>query len=77
MKWSIWYVLFCERNLLPVFFFFVQYISQAMPSSFFSFFQGEDAEEKFQSIATAYEILRDEEERENYNYMLDNPGKVL
>ncbi|PIK48167.1 hypothetical protein BSL78_14959 [Apostichopus japonicus] len=39
-------------------------------------YKGEDAAEKFQSIATAYEILRDEEERENYNYMLDHPEMV-
>lgn len=31
------------------------------------------AEEKFKEIATAYEILRDEEERTDYDYMLDNP----
>lgn len=31
------------------------------------------AEEKFKEIATAYEILRDEEERSDYDYMLDNP----
>lgn len=32
-----------------------------------------EAEEKFKEIATAYEILRDEEERTDYDYMLDNP----
>ncbi|KAM3960050.1 dnaJ (Hsp40) homolog 8 [Aphomia sociella] len=32
-----------------------------------------EAEEKFKEIATAYEILRDEEERADYDYMLDNP----
>lgn len=32
-----------------------------------------DAEEKFKEIATAYEILRDDEERSDYDYMLDNP----
>ncbi|CAK1585145.1 unnamed protein product [Parnassius mnemosyne] len=32
-----------------------------------------EAEEKFKQIATAYEILRDEEERSDYDYMLDNP----
>ena len=37
--------------------------------------QGKDAEEKFQSIATAYEILKDEEQRQDYDYMLDNPGE--
>lgn len=32
--------------------------------------------EKFQLITTAYEILKDEEERTNYNYMLENPEQV-
>lgn len=32
-----------------------------------------EAEEKFKEIATAYEILRDDEERSDYDYMLDNP----
>jgi DnaJ homolog subfamily C member 25 len=31
------------------------------------------AEAKFKQIATAYEILRDDEERADYDYMLDNP----
>eukprot|EP00057_Strongylocentrotus_purpuratus_P010881 XP_011665355.1 PREDICTED: dnaJ homolog subfamily C member 25 homolog [Strongylocentrotus purpuratus] len=34
------------------------------------------AEEKFQAIATAYEILRDEDQRKDYDYMLDNPDEV-
>lgn len=34
-----------------------------------------EAEEKFKEIATAYEILRDEEARNDYNYMLDNPSE--
>lgn len=34
-----------------------------------------EAEEKFKSIATAYEILRDEEARADYDYMLDNPDE--
>ncbi|XP_041465890.1 dnaJ homolog subfamily C member 25 homolog isoform X2 [Lytechinus variegatus] len=34
------------------------------------------AEERFQAIATAYEILRDEEQRKDYDYMLDNPDEV-
>ncbi|XP_023943029.2 dnaJ homolog subfamily C member 25 homolog [Bicyclus anynana] len=33
----------------------------------------QEAGEKFKEIATAYEILRDEEERADYDYMLDNP----
>ncbi|XP_041979812.1 dnaJ homolog subfamily C member 25 homolog [Aricia agestis] len=32
-----------------------------------------EAEEKFKEIATAYEILRDDEARSDYDYMLDNP----
>ncbi|KAJ6638974.1 DnaJ like subfamily C member 25 like [Pseudolycoriella hygida] len=32
-----------------------------------------EAEIKFKEIATAYEILRDEESRSDYDYMLDNP----
>ncbi|XP_055712221.1 dnaJ homolog subfamily C member 25 homolog [Phlebotomus papatasi] len=33
----------------------------------------EEATEKFKAIATAYEILRDEGSRADYDYMLDNP----
>lgn len=33
------------------------------------------AELKFKEIATAYEILRDEEARNDYDYMLDNPSE--
>ncbi|KAL5006640.1 hypothetical protein ScPMuIL_015446 [Solemya velum] len=33
----------------------------------------EDAVKKFQRIANAYEILKDEEQRNNYDYMLDHP----
>lgn len=33
------------------------------------------AEEQFKRIATAYEILRDEEARSDYDYMLDNPDQ--
>lgn len=33
------------------------------------------AEEKFKEIATAYEILRDDEARTDYDYMLDNPDQ--
>ncbi|XP_067640538.1 dnaJ homolog subfamily C member 25 homolog [Eurosta solidaginis] len=32
-----------------------------------------EAEVKFKSIATAYEILRDDESRRDYDYMLDHP----
>lgn len=32
-----------------------------------------EAEEQFKLIATAYEILKDDEARNDYNYMLDNP----
>nr|QNJ44839.1 HSP40-3 [Agasicles hygrophila] len=33
------------------------------------------AEERFKVIATAYEILKDEEARADYDYMLDNPDE--
>lgn len=36
----------------------------------------EDAEKKFRAIATAYEILRDDESRKDYDYMLDNPEEA-
>lgn len=29
----------------------------------------------FQLVRTAYEILKDDEERLNYDYMLENPGE--
>ncbi|BFZ04891.1 hypothetical protein BsWGS_07930 [Bradybaena similaris] len=35
----------------------------------------EKASQMFQRIANAYEILRDEEQRTDYNYMLDNPDE--
>ncbi|KFM81800.1 DnaJ-like protein subfamily C member 25-like protein, partial [Stegodyphus mimosarum] len=34
------------------------------------------AAEKFTLIATAYEILKDDDSRKDYDYMLDNPDKV-
>lgn len=34
-----------------------------------------DAEARFKEIATAYEILRDEGARSDYDYMLDNPSE--
>ncbi|KAL3841534.1 hypothetical protein ACJMK2_019661 [Sinanodonta woodiana] len=33
----------------------------------------EEASQMFQKIANAYEILRDEEQRNDYNYMVDHP----
>lgn len=35
----------------------------------------QDAEDVFKRIARAYEILRDDESRADYNYMLDNPDE--
>lgn len=35
----------------------------------------EEAAEKFKIIATAYEILKDDESRTDYDYMLDNPDE--
>jgi len=34
------------------------------------------AEERFRTIAVAYETLRDEESKKDYDYMLDNPDEV-
>ena len=28
----------------------------------------------FEKISNAYDVLKDEEERKNYDYMLDHPG---
>ena len=36
----------------------------------------EVAEKKFMKIATAYETLRDEESRADYDYMLDHPEEM-
>lgn len=35
----------------------------------------QEADLKFKEITTAYEILREEEARNDYNYMLDNPSE--
>ncbi|XP_055939264.1 dnaJ homolog subfamily C member 25 homolog [Argiope bruennichi] len=35
-----------------------------------------EAEEKFTLLVTAYEVLKDDESRKDYDYMLDNPDKV-
>jgi DnaJ family protein C protein 25 len=40
------------------------------------YMQSPDAHEKFLEITTAYDVLKDEEERANYDYMLDNPDEV-
>ncbi|XP_055304169.1 dnaJ homolog subfamily C member 25 homolog [Sitodiplosis mosellana] len=37
--------------------------------------QKKEAEEKFKLLANAYEILRDDEARKDYDYMLDNPSE--
>ncbi|XP_065903106.1 dnaJ homolog subfamily C member 25-like [Dysidea avara] len=36
-------------------------------------YKADDAEEKFREIATAYETLKDDGERADYDYMLDHP----
>lgn len=42
--------------------------------------RGEEAKqtatEKFRQLATAYEVLKDEESRKDYDYMLDNPDEM-
>ena len=35
--------------------------------------KAEDAHEQFETLVSAYETLRDEETRNNYDYLLDNP----
>merc|ERR1712050_765811 len=35
-----------------------------------------EAEKKFMQIASAYEVLKDDESREEYNYMLDHPEEM-
>ena len=39
--------------------------------------QDANASEMFQLVRTAYEILKDDEERLNYDYMLANPGEWM
>ncbi|XP_046859145.1 dnaJ homolog subfamily C member 25-like [Xenia sp. Carnegie-2017] len=39
-------------------------------------YKGVDAEEKFRLIATAVEILKDDEQRKDYDYMLDHPEEA-
>ena len=36
----------------------------------------EEAEKTFLKIAAAYDVLKDEESREEYNYMLDHPEEM-
>lgn len=36
----------------------------------------EAAEKKFMLVATAYEVLKDDDSREEYNYMLDHPEEM-
>ena len=46
------------------------------PDRFRSTEDKESAEKKFMQIASAYEVLRDDESREEYNYMLDHPEEM-
>ena len=46
------------------------------PDMFRSAEDKETAEKKFMQIATAYETLRDEESRADYDYMLDHPEEM-
>ena len=46
------------------------------PDMFRSQEDKEVAEKKFMKIATAYETLRDEESRADYDYMLDHPEEM-
>ncbi|XP_037091994.1 dnaJ homolog subfamily C member 25 homolog [Pollicipes pollicipes] len=45
------------------------------PDLFQSAEDKEAASERFREIATAYEILKDDESRSDYDYMLDNPDE--
>lgn len=46
------------------------------PDRFRSQEEKESAEKKFLQIAAAYEVLKDDESREEYNYMLDHPEEM-
>ena len=48
---------------------------QYHPDKYRDFKDKRKAEEKFKEIANAYEILKDEETRVDYNYLLDNPDQ--
>ncbi|XP_071956689.1 dnaJ homolog subfamily C member 25-like [Antedon mediterranea] len=39
-------------------------------------YKGKDGEKKFISISNAYEILKEEDSRQDYDYMLDNPDEL-
>lgn len=46
------------------------------PDRFKTAEEKEEAEKKFLQVAAAYEVLKDEESREEYNYMLDHPEEM-
>ena len=37
--------------------------------------QHEDAEDQFRKVAAAYEAIKDEESRKEYDYYLEHPGE--
>ncbi|XP_033105250.1 dnaJ homolog subfamily C member 25-like [Anneissia japonica] len=39
-------------------------------------YKGKDGEKKFISISNAYEILKEDDSRQDYDYMLDNPDEL-